>query len=74
MNVDTITGSQPAAEVDISKEAYEEGNTVLMECFGGCKKKILIFGPVDAKDWGEGMDGALCLECKAKGLKSGSIK
>lgn len=71
MNVDTSSENR---QVEPVKEAPEEGADILKECFGGCKKKILVFSLPSTEDWGENTEGALCLECKARLLASGSLK
>ena len=57
----------------VDVELEDDGSDILKECFGGCGKKILIFGPGLSEEWGDGVAGALCLECKAKSI-TGSEK
>lgn len=52
----------------------EDGSELLRECAGGCRKKILIFTFSTPEDWGEEIEGALCLECKTRLIASGSLK
>jgi hypothetical protein len=54
----------PDDELDIGVE-IDNGDDLLKLCAGGCGQKILAFA-VSSDDWGEHIDGALCLECKTK--------
>ena len=47
----------------------ENGNDLLRECAGKCGKKILFFGLSADADWKDAIDGAFCLDCRAKLLK-----
>ena len=68
MNLSTTKLSGSTSDDNLAV-AVEDGNDILRECAGGCGKKILFFGFPDENDWGENLDGALCLECKSNPLK-----
>lgn len=59
------------ADIDIAVPV-DDGSDMLIECAGGCKKKILFFGFEKSEDWGEGVEGALCIDCRARPLKHAS--
>ncbi len=47
-----------------------EGNDLLRNCLGSCKKKILYFGPVAPEEWNEKTEGAFCVDCRANAMKN----
>jgi fermentation-respiration switch protein FrsA (DUF1100 family) len=68
LSVTKTSGSVEEYEADAAVPV-EDGNDLLRECAGKCGKKILFFGFLDSSDWGEGVEGALCVECRSKPLK-----
>lgn len=62
------SGSVEDFEIDIAVPV-EDGNDLLRLCAGKCGKKILFFGFPGSDDWAEGVEGALCVECRSKPLK-----
>lgn len=68
LTVTKTSGSLVDHESD-SAEAVEDGNDLLKECGGGCGKKILFFGFPESQEWPEGVEGALCVECRSKPLR-----
>lgn len=65
----TQSGSLPPDDPDAGVPV-EDGSDILRECAGGCGQKILVFGP-QPDDWGEGVAGAFCLECRSRPFKVG---
>lgn len=47
-----------------------EGNDLLRDCLGPCKKKILYFGPVPSEEWNDKTEGAFCVDCRANAMKT----
>lgn len=71
LNIVKKSGSLPT-EIDSGAGAtvVEDGADILRICAGGCEKKILFFGFLETGvEWGAEVEGALCLECRAKPLK-----
>lgn len=57
MSVIVSRSSGSVDDEDIA-EVYEDASDILIDCIGGCKKKILVFGSSN--------EGAECLECLTK--------
>lgn len=68
LTVTKTSGSVGSPEVDVGVPV-EDGNDLLRECAGGCGKKILFFGFPEPGEWGEQVEGSLCVECRSKPLK-----
>lgn len=68
----STTASGSLTENIVSTETIiDDGSDILTECAGGCGKKILFFGHPVSNDWGDGIDGAFCLECRTASLSHG---
>jgi hypothetical protein len=59
-------------ELDIAVEV-DDGDDLLKLCAGGCGQKILVFS-LESENWGEHIDGALCLECKTKQITYDDVR
>lgn len=71
LTVTKKSGSVGIPDIDVDVEIpVDDGNDLLKECTGGCGKKILFFGfPDDESEWGDGVEGAYCIDCRSKPLK-----
>ena len=60
-----VTGE--TAEIQTASGSFQEesesGNDLLVDCAGGCGKKILNF--FSTYTWADGVTSAMCLECVA---------
>ena len=48
-----------------------DNSDLLIDCAGGCKKRILYFAP-QVDNWGEAINSRMCLECVTRSIVSGS--
>lgn len=71
MVTEELAESEDVLVVDVE---LETGDDLLRDCLGGCRQKILVFGVAQAGDWGDGVVGAYCLECRARLVASGSLE
>lgn len=69
LTVTRVSGSGGHTDDEDIAVPVDDGNDLLVECSGGCGKKILSFGFPESSDWGDSTEGALCLECRALPLK-----
>lgn len=68
MTVTRTSGSVEDFEIDVAVPV-DDGNDLLKDCAGGCGKKILFFGFPGSADWGEELEGSLCIDCRSKTFK-----
>lgn len=65
----TVTKTSKTGSDEELAVPVEDGNDILKQCAGGCGKVVLFFGTNLADDWGAGVEGSLCLECRSKPLR-----